>query len=190
MSRLPVTSPESLSEGQREQYQRISRFRSPRANGELGGPFDPWVRSPELAQRAVSFGGFIWERTSLDRRIIELAILITARFWEANVEWVSHAPVALQHGVSQETIDAVFDRRRPANAPADEVLAYDVCASLHERHQLPLAIYDQTVSQFGEQGLVELIATIGYYTLVSMTLNAFEVQPDGAEPPFPREDGR
>jgi 4-carboxymuconolactone decarboxylase len=186
MSRLTITLPEALSPQQREQYERISRFRPPRPTGELGGPFDPWVRSPELAQRAVSFGGFIWERTTLDRRLIELAILITARFWEANVEWVSHAPVALQHGVAQDTIDAVFSRRRPEGAPDDELLAYDICTSLHERHQLTNELYDRAVARFSERGLVELIAAIGYYTLVSMTLNAFEVLPEGIVPPFRR----
>jgi len=56
---------------------------------------------------------------------------------------------------------------------------------LHETHQLPLGLYQRVVSSFGERGLVEIIATIGYYTFVSMTLNAFEVEVPGVKPPFP-----
>lgn len=173
---------------EREQYDRIMRFRKPLADGSIGGPFDPWVRSPELAKRAVSWGNFLWERTSIDRRLVELAIIITGRFWESNVEWVSHSRMALDNGVSQETIDAVFSERRPENAPADELLVYDVCIALHKTHQLPVELFNRAVAALGEQGLVEIIATIGYYTFVAMTLNAFDIGLfDGSRGPFPLE---
>ena len=186
MSRLVLKSPEELTPEQREQYQRISRFRKPGKDGAIGGPFDPWICSPELAKRAVSWGNFIWERTTLDRRLVELAILITARFWQSNVEWVSHSRMALENGVTQEIIDSVFAERRPEKAREDELLVYDVCRALHETHQLPLNLYQGAVVSFGERGLVEIIATIGYYTFVAMTLNAFEVGvPAGVKAPFP-----
>jgi 4-carboxymuconolactone decarboxylase len=186
MSRLTPRTRDELTPAQQEQYDRIARFRPPGANGSIGGPFDPWVRSPELAQRAVSFGNFIWERTTLDRRIVEFAICVTARFWRSNVEWVAHARVALQHGVTQDTLDAVMAERLPAGAPADEQLAYEICQSLHTTHGLPAPLYQRAVEGFGEQGLVEMIATIGYYTMVAMTLNAFEVQAPGDTQPFAR----
>ncbi|MBN1663307.1 MAG: carboxymuconolactone decarboxylase family protein [Deltaproteobacteria bacterium] len=188
MSRLTNKSPEAMNPREREQYDRIMRFRKPLADGSIGGPFDPWVRSPELAKRAVSWGNFLWERTSIDRRLVELAIIITGRFWESNVEWVSHSRMALDNGVSQETIDAVFSERRPENAPADELLVYDVCIALHKTHQLPVELFNRAVAALGEQGLVEIIATIGYYTFVAMTLNAFDIGLfDGSRGPFPLE---
>jgi 4-carboxymuconolactone decarboxylase len=187
MSRLITKSPDQLSPEQREQYDRIARFRAPGEGGALGGPFDPWVRSPELARRAVSFGTFIWERTTLDRRIVELAIVVTARFWECSVEWWAHSRRALEYGVAQSVLDDVLAGRRPAHAPEDELVTYDVCSALHETHHLPLDPHTRAVELFGEQGLVEMIATIGYYTMVAMTLNAFDVGlPPGNEAPFPR----
>lgn len=186
MSRLTVKQPDELNPQQREQYDRIARFRPPSPDGSIGGPFDPWVRSPELAQRAVSFGNFIWERTSLDRRIVEFAICVTARFWRSNVEWVAHARAALAHGVTQATLDDVMAEKLPTGAPADEQLAYEVCQSLHTAHALPDALYARAVAAFGEQGLVEIVATIGYYTMVAMTLNAFEVHARGDSQPFAR----
>jgi 4-carboxymuconolactone decarboxylase len=189
MSRLQSLSPEELTPQQREQFDRIARFRKPGADGQLGGPFDPWIRSPEIARRAVSLGNFIWERTSLDRRIVELAIVVTARHFRSNVEWVAHTRTAREQGVSDQVIDDIFAQRRPASAPSDELLTYDVVTSLHETHELPLGLYRQAVEAFGEQGLMELIMTIGFYGFVSLTLNAFNVPvAAGADTPFPRDD--
>lgn len=188
MSRLEKKRPEDLTPEQREQFDRIARFRKPGVDGQLGGPFDPWVRSPEVAKRAVSLGNFIWERTTLDRRIVELAIVITARHFRSNVEWVAHTRMAREQGVADEVIDAVFARRRPENAPEDELLTYDVVTALHETHDLPIELYRRAVAAFTEQGLMELIMTIGFYGFVSLTLNAFNVPvADGAETPFPRD---
>ncbi len=185
LSPLPV---DQLTPEQQAQHERISRTRRAGADGQIGGPFDPWIRSPEVAQRAVSFGNFIWERTTIGRRIVELGIIVTARHWESNVEWAAHSRMAHENGVSQEVIDAVFAKQRPAVAPEDELLTIDVCRALHETHQLPRALYDSAVATFGEQGLMELIATIGFYTFVSMTLNTFDIPvAAGLETPFPRE---
>ncbi len=186
MSRLSVKKRDELNEAQREQYDRIAGFRGPRPDGTLGGPFDPWVRSPELARRVVGMGNFLWERTSLARRIVELSICVTARFWESNVEWVSHARAALEHGVAQQTLDAIMAEQHPGSAPADEQLAYEISSSLHRDHGLPRPLYDRAVETFGEQGLAEIIGVIGYYTMVSMTPKALEIPMPGVDPPFER----
>jgi hypothetical protein len=62
-SRLKPKPFTELTPQQQEQYERIKRARPPRADGQFGGPFDPWIRSPEVAQRAMSLGNYIWERT-------------------------------------------------------------------------------------------------------------------------------
>jgi 4-carboxymuconolactone decarboxylase len=186
MSRQIKKTPEEMNSKEREQYDRILRFHKPLADGTFGGPFDPWLLNPELAKRAVSWGNALWERTSIGRRLVEVAIIITGRFWESNVEWVSHARMALENGVSREVIDAIFEERRPDMAPADELLVYDICISLHQTHQLPIDLYNQAVAVFGERGLMDLISTIGHYTFVSMTLNAFDIGlSDGSKDPFP-----
>ena len=81
--------------------------------------------------------------------------------------------------------DAVFEQHAPEVAPADELLTIEICRALHENHQLSPDVYNRAVDEFGEQGLVEMIMTIGYYTFVSMTLNAFEVEvAEGEDTPF------
>ncbi len=186
MTRQMIKPPEEMTPEQLKQYERIGKFRTPGEDRAYGGPYDPWICNPELARRAVSWGNMVWERTSIGRRLVELAIVVTARFWESNVEWVSHTRMALENGVSQDVIDSVFAKRRPEQAPEDELLIYDVCFALHETHQLPLDLYEKAVDTLGERGLVDIIATIGYYTFVAMTLCAFDVGPGGGEKgPFP-----
>ncbi len=188
-SRLQPRSPDQLTPEQREQYERIARARKPGPDGQFGGPFDPWLRSPEVARRAMSTGNFIWERTSVGRRIVELAIIVTGRHWRSNVEWVAHERMARNEGVSDEVIQAVFEQRLPDNAPADELLCIEVCRALHETRDLPIDLYRRAVDTWGEQGLMEIIQTIGFYTFVSMTLNAFNIPTGAGDPtPFPRDE--
>jgi 4-carboxymuconolactone decarboxylase len=189
-SRLEPKKFTELDADQQEQYRRVARARQPRADEQFGGPFDPWIRRPEVAQRALSVGNYIWERTVVGRRIVELAILVTGRHWRSNVEWVAHARMAREQGVSDEVIQAVFDRRVPEHAPADEQLTIRVCRSLHETQDLPLELYRAAVEQWGEEGLMDIVQTIGFYTFVSMTLNTFDVPTAEGDPtPFPRTAG-
>ena len=187
MSRLPARARDEFTNEQRDEFDDLARTRTPRVDGRIGGPFDAWLLSPELSQRLRGLAVMLWERTTLDRGLVELAISITGRYWEANVEWAAHAPRAIEYGIAAEVIDAVFDQRRPEFAPEEQLLLYDVCMSLHRDRGLPESLHGRAVSTFGEQGLVELISVIGFYTLVSMTLNAFEIPvAPGVEPPFDR----
>ncbi len=179
---IAALSPEQVAE-----RDRFLKTRRPRADGSLGGPFDPWMTNPELFHRLTGLGGMLWERTSLDRGLVELAICVTGRFWEANVEWVAHAPRAVEYGVAQSVLDEVLAGGRPTSGRPDDALVYDLCQTMHATHRLPRPLYDAGVARFGERGLAELMAVIGYYTLVSMTLNAFEVQVGpGQTPVFER----
>jgi len=189
-SRLDIKGFDELTPAQQTQYERIAKSRSPGANEQFGGPFDPWIRSPEVAQRAMSMGNFVWERTSVGRRIVELAIIVTGRYWRSNVEWVAHAKMAKAEGVSDEVISAVFDEEPPpAAAPEDEKLTIAVCRALHETKDLPLPLYQQAIATWGEHGLMDIIQTIGFYTFVSMTLNTFNIPTgDGDPTPFPRDE--
>ena len=187
MSRLSVLAREDMTKEQGEEYDQFVSRRPAQPDGTLGGPFDPWLRNPEFSNRIRGMAGMLWTRTSLDRGIVELAISITARFWRSNVEWAAHAPVAVQNGIAQEVIVSVMAEQRPDDAPAPQPLLYDICMALHVEHGLSEELYGQAVEAFGEQGLMEITAVIGCYTLVSMTLNTFEVPvAPGVETPFER----
>lgn len=186
MTRQTLKVPADLTDEQRAEYEEFTRARAPAPDGSLGGPFDAWLLNPEIFRRLRGLGGALWQRTSLDRGLVELAICVTGRIWEANYEWAAHAPRAVEHGVPRSVLEDVLAERRPEGT-REHQLIYDVCLALHRDRRLDRTLFDAAVEAFGEQGLAELIAVTGFYTLVSMTLNAFEVQaPAGMEAPFDR----
>jgi 4-carboxymuconolactone decarboxylase len=143
--------------------------------GHAPTPLIAWLKSPELARRAQKLGEFVRYETTLPPHLSELAILITARHWTSHYEWQVHKKEGLKAGVDPETIEAIAGRRRPAFKTDQEHVVYRVSTSLLETHQIPEDLYRAGVQALGDRGVVELVGLLGYYTLVSMTLNAFEI---------------
>ncbi len=188
MTRQTLRDPATFNDAEKTEYQDFTKTRNAKPDGSLGGPFDAWLLNPELSHRLRGLGGMLWERTSLDRGLVELAICVAGRVWEANYEWYAHEPRAVQYGIPQSVMDDVKALKRPSGSP-EQVLVYDVCVSMFQSNRLPKELYKAAVDSFGERGLAEIMAIIGFYTLVSFTLNAFEVQvPEGVQPPFERSE--
>ncbi len=181
MARLGPLDLDSLSDAQRKVADQIRS--GPRAG--LAGPFWPWLRSPDLADRAQRLGEFVRFRTSLPQRLVELAVLFTARTWRAQFEWYAHAPIARKEGLAEEVVQALLDAKPPRFERDDEAAVYDLCRELYETRRVGDKTYARVTQLLGDQGAVELVGVLGYYALVSMTLNAFAVDlPKGVEPPF------
>ena len=171
MSRLAAPEAAAMSTRQREIAGAIAA--GPR--GGVRGPLAVWLHSPELADRAQALGRVCRYETSLPARLSELAILVVATIWGSEYEWYAHKPLALAAGLTPTIVDALRDRRPPAFEVADEALVHDVVATLHCARRLDDALYARAVALLGEVGLVELIGIAGYYTLISMTINVFEI---------------
>jgi 4-carboxymuconolactone decarboxylase len=185
MSRYQPTSYENLSEDRQALFQSIASSRSLRPGQTLGGPFDPWLESAEMARRLVGLGDFFRFRTCVDRRYIELVILVTGQFWQAQFEWFAHEPMARKAGVSESTINAIKTGSEPEFEDQGEAIAYAIAQEIHQQHELSESTYHKACQYFGQQGLSELLGLCGFYTSVSMTLNAFKVPlPEGAQYPF------
>lgn len=151
----------------------------------LAGPFNAWLRSPELADRLQKVGEYIRFNSSLPPRLNEFAILITARAWGAQYEWYAHHQLAMKAGLDPKVAAELADGRRPSTMQADEALVWDFCTELRRDRAVSDATYAAAVAKFGEQGVVDLIAVNGYYDLVSMTLNVARVPlPDGQPEPL------
>ncbi len=179
--RLPELIPDQLDPQQRSVYEAILASRG----GSIAGPFAAWLRSPVLADRAQSLGEFCRYHTSLPARLSELAILITARQWRANAEWQIHAPIARREGLSDELISALQAGTEPAFRFEDEKIVYQLAMQLYESRRVSAATYQAAVNSLGETSVVELVGLLGYYTLVAMTLNVFDMQlTDPANRPF------
>ena len=149
--------------------------------GGVKGPFIPLLRSPELMDRLQKVGEYLRFRSSLEPRISEFVMCVVSRQWTQQFEWAVHAPLAVRSGVNAETIAALSHGRRPPAMAKDEAIAYDFCTELERNRGVSEATYRQTVDQFGERGLVDLLGLVGYFTTVSMVMNV-------AHTPAPKGD--
>ena len=165
--RLPMPAAEAMDAAQRAAAQAL--IDGPRKG--VYGPFLPLLRSPVLMERMGKVGEYLRFDSVLDARIRELATCAAARHVTNQFEWLMHAPLALKAGVAQATLDALAAGARPKNLPADEEAALDFTRELLHTHGTSEAAYAQVVEAFGEQGVVELAALVGYVGMVSWLMN-------------------
>jgi len=179
--RIPLPGRDELDEAQRAVWDNV--VSGPR--GQVIGPLRAAIHNPELARRWSAMGEALRFNTSLPKRLSELAIAITGRRWSSQVEWWVHARVAAENGVSPAVLDAIREGRAPAFQAGDEALVYDFVRELQLDGNVRDATYRAALLSFGVKGVVELTALVGYYTMVSMTLNAHGIPlPDGEEEPL------
>ena len=181
MARFKELDPATLDAAQRKVWDDIAS--GPR--GSVPAPLQVWLKNPTLAEHAQRLGAFARYGTSLPPRLSELAILMTARHWTAQYEWLHHEVFAKKAGLDPATIAAIAERRRPDFTEADERAVYEFCSVFYRTHRVDDATYANAVAQLGEAGVVDLVGIMGYYALISMTLNVFEVPvPPGTKPPL------
>jgi 4-carboxymuconolactone decarboxylase len=152
--------------------------------GHMQGPYNVLLRSPEVGQLAQQFGAHTRFHSSLPLALNELAILMVARDWTAQFVWWAHRRIAEEAGLSPLLIQAIADKQLPSMPLSAEVKAvHDFCHELIQQRQVSDATYALVLALFGERGIVDLMATMSYYTLVSMALNVDKYPlPDGVEP--------
>jgi len=148
------------------------------------GPFAVWMHAPEFSNLAQKVGAHCRYKTALPPRLSEFAILCTARLWRAQYEWFAHAPMAEKGGVKQKTIVDLRAGRAPKSAPKDERAIYDFVQELYKTRRISDRTYKRVHSLLGDQATVELVGILGYYVMISMTLNVFRMMPP-ADAPLP-----
>ena len=191
MSRLAAVRPEEATPEQRELFDAITGGERGRsrpvesfldARGGLAGPFNAWLHRPDIGRIVQRLGERLRYCGALPGAAREIAILRVGAKWMAEYEWWAHAAIGRREGVSEATLDALRRGERPLLSDPVERAACEVTAALLDTGRVEPALYDEARAQLGDGGLVELVTLAGYYTLVSFTLNAFEVPLPEGEP--------
>jgi 4-carboxymuconolactone decarboxylase len=157
----------------------------PRGQFRMSGPFAIYLHSPTFGELAQKLGGHLRFKTSVPPRLSEFAILCTAHHWKAQYEWFMHAPMAEKAGVKPETVRDIQAGRLPKKTPKDEQAIYAFVKELYSTKRVSTGAYNRVKKVLGEAGTVELVGILGYYAMVSMTLNTFQAPlPQGTKPPF------
>lgn len=188
MARIPlINKPDGLDERQREVLGAI--LSGPR--GKIEGPLMAALHNPELADKWQQLGAALRYRTSLPPRLSEIAILVTARAWDCQLEWHIHARIAAEAGVEAAISEAIRLGRRPEGADAEALEIFDYVHELQRDKRVSQQPYDKVLARWGVKGTVELTALSGYYSMVAMTLNAHEFPlPGSVFPPLPTLSNR
>ena len=172
-----------MTETQRNAARELAS--GPRGQMNPNGPNALLLRSPDLMSRTQKVGEYLRYSSSLPARLNEFAIIVTARQWTAQVEWLSHTPLAIKAGLSPDVAAELALGKRPAAMKDDEAIVYQFCTELHETKAVSDATFKAMADQFGERGVIDLIGLCGYYAMLAMVLNVGQQPlPGGVAPPL------
>jgi 4-carboxymuconolactone decarboxylase len=179
---MPSIPSDKLTDAQNK---AVTEATAPRG-GELPGWMVPLLRSPELMTRTKALGDYlVRSKTALSGKLTELVILIVARQWTQQYLWVFHQPAAVRASLSESITKALAENRIPQGMAEDEQIVYDFCTELQRTRSVSDSTYARMVAKFGEQGVVDTVGVLGYYSLLAMEFNTSRIAlPPGARTPL------
>ncbi|MBR1159686.1 carboxymuconolactone decarboxylase family protein [Bradyrhizobium elkanii] len=181
--RLPAIAPEHLTSEQKslatdmkeeiaKYYQGFSNIRD---DGALMGPWNPWLHEPKFGKPIWDLAKAMAANPSVPAAVREIAILVTGTHFKAPYELYAHVRMAERKGLPDTKLATIVSGQRPVDLTRQEAVAYDFASALVSGGILPELTYKAAVEQFGAQGATELSYFIGFYCMVSVTLNTFDV---------------
>ena len=177
MARLPALEQGQMNDRQKQVYDVIAS--GPR--GSVRGPLAVWLHRADFADKAQALGQYCRYDSSLAPRLSELAILTTARIWDATFEWQAHLSPALAAGLNPTVIDSLSADEHPIFAAEDEALVYEFTRELNINRGVSDELYQRVISTLGKTGVLDLVGILGYYALISMTIKTFDIDPIPAD---------
>ena len=187
--RLPLLPPTSLSPDQADLHddmvavieKNFGDLVARRKDGALIGPFNAWLHFPQFGKPAWAFNRAMWEHSVLPAAIHQLVILVTAAKFGARYEIYGHEYFAQRAGLAEQKIATIVAGERPADLTHDEGVAYDMAAALNRGGALPETTYRAVLTTFGDVALAEIVFLVGCFSMVGVTLNAFDASVPGRE---------
>ena len=187
--RLPLLSPASLSPAQKGLYddmvavidKNFGDLVARRKDGALIGPFNAWLHFPQFGKPAWAVNRAMYEHSVLPAAIHQLVILVTATKFGARYEIYGHEYFAQLAGLAEQKIATIAAGERPADLSHDEGVAYDMAAALNRGGPLPETTYRAVLTTLGEVALAEIVFLVGCFSMVGVTLNAFDASVPGRE---------
>jgi len=145
--------------------------------GGVGGPFKVLLHQPSLAETAQSLGLYLREKTSLPKRLIELAVLFETQYWCSEYPLHVHRRLALEAGLDEAIVDAIGIGIIPPFVMKDEAALFSLLTELHDTKRVSDATFATAVQEIGELPVLDAVSLAGYYALISMVANVYELKP-------------
>lgn len=181
--RLPLISPRDLTPEQKPLYDDMRKgiassfnaFKTEREDGALIGPWNPWLHEPVIGKAMWNLTLAMTANVVLPDNVRQVAILVVGARFDAAYEIYAHIAVAEHARMSPERLATLVSDLKPADLDKDESIAFDLAYALCRGGTLPEPIYRLAIDRFGQHGTNELIFLVGLYSMVSTTLNGFNV---------------
>ncbi|MBD3896964.1 carboxymuconolactone decarboxylase family protein [Halomonas sp. ML-15] len=170
-SRIELPSAQAMDPQQQAIYQSVVKTR-----GNANGPFLAWLHSPGLAAPAQQLGAFCRYDTQLSLVESELLILCVAGRLQCVGEQQIHEPIAVEAGLSEAAVATLREGGLADLGAPRLVLLQTLARQLLDHNRLDAETFEAARQALGTQVLVEVVGVIGYYALVAMTLNAFDMR--------------
>jgi 4-carboxymuconolactone decarboxylase len=168
--RYPELKMEQLNPAQKAYVESLQKPPRNNTTALKNPPFKVYLRSPELASKLEAMSDYVRWGTGQPPRLTELAIMITARNWSSQWIWRGHYRAAVKDGLDPSVGADIAAGKRPEKMKADETILYNYATEMYRDKAVSDATFAAAVKQFGEKGLIDLVATMGYYDTVAMTL--------------------
>jgi 4-carboxymuconolactone decarboxylase len=168
--RYPTLNPAQLSPEQKAYLENLQKPPRNNTNALTNPPFKVYLRDPELGSKLEAVSDYVRWETGLAPRLTELAIMITARQWTNQWIWRGHYRAAVRGGLDPSVGADMAAGKRPDKMKPDETVLYNYAMEMYRDKAVSDPTYAAAVKQFGEKGLIDLVATMGYYDTVAMTL--------------------
>ena len=165
-----ITKKEELAPQGQKVFNAIAQSR-----GVVGGPWLALLHSPELAQRTMHLGSYVRFESTLDHKLVEFTALVTARELDCKHEWAAHVDHGQKAGISLATVRAVYEKKGVETFSSEDAQIVSFVREMVHSHRVSEPTFQAIYGRFGERGMVELTATVGYYAMVACTLNTFDV---------------
>jgi len=165
-----ISKKEDLAPQDQKIYEAIAQSR-----GVVGGPWLALLHSPELAQRTMHLGSYVRFESTLDHKVVEFTALVAARELDCKHEWAAHITHGQKAGIPMETIRAVYQKNGTESFSSEDAQIVSFVREMIHNHRVSESTFQAIYGRFGEKGMVELTATIGYYSMLACTLNTFDV---------------
>jgi 4-carboxymuconolactone decarboxylase len=183
LSRLPLLARSALDEHGQKLYDTVVGPQSRTLMG-LRGPSGIWLHSPKFAGYLRAANQYLRFETAVDRRLTELAILVTAREVDNQFEWTAHEPAALSEGLEPRIIDIVKRRKPVSGLGKKEALIIGFGRELFRTRKLRSRTYARAVELFGRRGVLELAALMGNYAATAIILDVVDQRLQPQQPPL------
>jgi 4-carboxymuconolactone decarboxylase len=168
--RYPTLKADQLNAEQKAYIENLQKPPRNNTTALQNPPYKVYMRSPELAAKLESVSDYVRWGTGQPPRLTELAIMITARQWSSQWIWRGHYRAAVRGGLDPSVGADIAAGKRPDKMKEDETVLYNYAMEMYRDRSVSDQTYAAAVKQFGEKGLIDLVATMGYYDTVAMTL--------------------